>query len=64
MSKKLRMKFKPDFIVQDGSDAMALAAETVFCESKILMCYFHIKYNVSIYLPEKFFFNYFEIFIY
>ncbi|CAF1118919.1 unnamed protein product, partial [Brachionus calyciflorus] len=37
--------FKPDLIVQDASDAMASAAETVFPSSKILMC--KNKYNLS-----------------
>jgi hypothetical protein len=47
IAKKLKIRFKPRYIVQDGSEAMKNAALTVFKDVQILMCYFHIKHNVS-----------------
>ncbi|CAF0841570.1 unnamed protein product [Brachionus calyciflorus] len=48
IAKKLNTKFRPRYIVQDGSDAMRNAAITVFGEKvKTLMYYLHIKYNVK-----------------
>ena len=43
---KMRINLRPDYICQDASNAMASAAETVFKNAKILMCYFHVKHNV------------------
>ena len=43
----LNIQFLPDYIVQDGCDAMRNAAITIFKEkSQVLMCFFHLKKNV------------------
>jgi hypothetical protein len=43
---KLDIEFEPDFIMQDAWDASYLAATQVFENVRVLMCYFHVRFNI------------------
>ena len=44
---RFNLPFDPKFIVTDACHAMANAIKSHFVNCTILMCYFHVKYNVK-----------------
>jgi hypothetical protein len=52
LSESLDLYFNPEFIMQDASSASYLSAIKYFPNAIILMCYFHVLYNVGIKLKN------------
>jgi hypothetical protein len=48
LAKHFGHDFKPDFILTDACKASLKAIKSCFEKAKTLMCWFHLKYNVSI----------------
>ncbi len=46
LAAQMGINFSPEFIMMDSSDATYNAVESVFPNSMILMCYFHMKQNI------------------
>ncbi len=42
----MNINFKPRFLISDASKATAAAIESCLPNTLLLMCYFHVKYNV------------------
>jgi hypothetical protein len=40
------IEFEPEYIMQDAWDASYLAAKAVFENVKVLMCWFHVRFNI------------------
>ncbi len=51
----LDVEFDPSYIMQDACDASYNAAKEFFPEATYLMCYFHVKKNVNIFILFYFF---------
>ena len=49
ITSQLNLKFDPKYIVIDACKALAKAIKKCFPNCKIIMCYFHLTYNVSIF---------------
>ena len=47
LTKSLRISFNPKYIMQDALPASYAAAMTIFPNTTILMCYFHVKKNIK-----------------
>jgi len=45
-SAKMGLHLSPDYLMMDSSDATYNAAEQVFPDATLLMCYFHMKMNI------------------
>jgi hypothetical protein len=50
ITKELKLNFEPKYMKIDASKALAKAIKNVFQSCRICMCYFHLKYNVSVIL--------------
>lgn len=47
LAKDLDIEFDSEFFIQDAQRACYNATKTVFPNSTILMCYFHVKQNIT-----------------
>ena len=47
------VKFRPKYIMLDAAAAGFNAAEKVFPQAKLMMCYFHVKMNIKKHFEKK-----------
>ena len=47
LTKNLRIRFRPKYIMQDALTASYAAAMAIFPNTTILICYFHVKKNIK-----------------
>lgn len=53
LTNKLDIEFEPEYIMQDACDASYNAAKAVKLPATILMCYFHVMYNIAVAFGSK-----------